>query len=74
MRDPGCWTGLTGGGILAAEGYLFELEGKGYLQTMAEAPGRTVPASRQSPDVSLQPAPGTQLKERDKPYLRDGKD
>jgi betaine-homocysteine S-methyltransferase len=45
-----------------------------HVRSMAEALGRTVPASRYSPDMSLHPALGTGVRERDKPYLEDWKD
>lgn len=45
--------------------------GPHHVRAMAEALGRTVPASRYSPDMSLHPALGAQVKERDKPYLGD---
>jgi betaine-homocysteine S-methyltransferase len=45
-----------------------------HVRSMAEALGRVVPASRYSPDMSLHPALGTQVKERDEPYLKDWKD
>ncbi len=45
--------------------------GPHHVRSMAEALGRTVPASRYSPDMSLHPALGTQVQERDKPYLTD---
>jgi betaine-homocysteine S-methyltransferase len=45
--------------------------GPHHVRSMAEALGRTVPASRYSPDISMHPALGTQVKERDKPYLTD---
>jgi betaine-homocysteine S-methyltransferase len=48
--------------------------GPHHVRSMAEALGRTVPASRYSPDMSLHPALGTQVQDRDKPYLVDWKD
>ncbi|MFC2029571.1 homocysteine S-methyltransferase family protein [Chloroflexota bacterium] len=45
-----------------------------HVRAMAEALGREVPASRYSPDMSLHPALGASVKERDKPYLKDWKD
>ena len=45
--------------------------GPHHVRAMAEALGRKVPASRYSPDMSLHPALGVQVKERDKPYLGD---
>jgi betaine-homocysteine S-methyltransferase len=48
--------------------------GPHHVRSMAEALGRTVPASRYSPDMSLHPALGTQVQERDKPYLTDWRD
>jgi betaine-homocysteine S-methyltransferase len=48
--------------------------GPHHVRSMAEALGRTVPASETSPDMSLHPALGTRVRERDVPYLRDWKD
>jgi betaine-homocysteine S-methyltransferase len=48
--------------------------GPHHVRAMAEALGRTVPASRYSPDMDLHPALGTSVRERDKPYLKDWKD
>jgi betaine-homocysteine S-methyltransferase len=48
--------------------------GPHHMRAMAEALGRTVPASRYSPDLTLHPALGSNVKERDKPYLQDWKD
>jgi betaine-homocysteine S-methyltransferase len=45
-----------------------------HVRAMAEALGREVPASRYSPDMSLHPALGAKVKERDKPYLKDWTD
>jgi hypothetical protein len=45
-----------------------------HVRAMAEALGRTVPASRYSPDLSLHPMLGTQVKERDLSFLEDWKD
>jgi len=44
-----------------------------HVRAMAEALGRTVPASRYSPDMSLHPALGASVKDRDVPYLEDWK-
>ncbi|MGD9047564.1 MAG: hypothetical protein PVF77_05890 [Anaerolineae bacterium] len=38
---------------------------------MAEALGRTVPASRYSPDMSLHPMLGSRVEERDQAFLKD---
>jgi betaine-homocysteine S-methyltransferase len=48
--------------------------GPHHVRSMAEALGRTVPASRYSPDMSLHPALGAQVQERDEPYLTDWRD
>ncbi|MFC2015582.1 homocysteine S-methyltransferase family protein [Chloroflexota bacterium] len=45
-----------------------------HVRAMAEALGRTVPASKFSPDMSLHPALGANVKDRDLPYLTDWKD
>lgn len=45
-----------------------------HVRAMAEALGRTVPASRYSPDMSLHPMLGSRVEERDKPFLTDWKD
>jgi betaine-homocysteine S-methyltransferase len=45
-----------------------------HVRAMAEALGRTVPASRYSPDLSMHPALGTKVKDRDQEYLGDWKD
>jgi betaine-homocysteine S-methyltransferase len=45
-----------------------------HVRAMAEALGRTVPASRYSPDISLHPMLGTRVKERDVAFLADWKD
>jgi betaine-homocysteine S-methyltransferase len=45
-----------------------------HVRAMAEALGRTVPASRYSPDMSLHPVLGSKVKERDAPFLADWKD
>jgi betaine-homocysteine S-methyltransferase len=45
-----------------------------HVRAMAEALGRTVPASRYSPDMDLHPALGVSVRERDEPFLRDWKD
>jgi betaine-homocysteine S-methyltransferase len=39
-----------------------------HVRSMAETLGRTVPASRYSPDLSLHPVLGTNVRERDKQY------
>jgi betaine-homocysteine S-methyltransferase len=44
-----------------------------HVRAMAEALGRTVPASRYSPDMSMHPALGARVKDRDVPYLEDWK-
>jgi betaine-homocysteine S-methyltransferase len=44
------------------------------VRAMAEALGRTVPASRYTPDMALHPMLGTSVRERDKPFLVDWKD
>jgi betaine-homocysteine S-methyltransferase len=45
-----------------------------HVRAMAEALGRTVPASRYSADMSLHPMLGTHVREKDKQYLKDWKD
>jgi betaine-homocysteine S-methyltransferase len=45
-----------------------------HVRAMAEALGRTVPASRYSPDLALHPMLGTHVKERDQSFLEDWKD
>jgi len=45
-----------------------------HVRAMAEALGRTVPASRFSPEMSLHPALGDSVKERDRPFLDDWRD
>jgi betaine-homocysteine S-methyltransferase len=45
-----------------------------HVRGMAEALGRTVPASRFSPDMSLHPALGAEVKKRDVDYLQDWRD
>jgi betaine-homocysteine S-methyltransferase len=45
-----------------------------HVRAMAEALGRTVPASRYSSDLSRHPMLGAHLKERDKGFLADWKD
>ncbi len=45
-----------------------------HVRAMAEALGRTVPASRYSPDMSLHPMLGTSVQERDQAFLKDWKD
>lgn len=47
--------------------------GPHHVRAMAEALGRKVPASRYSPDMSLHPALGSRVKDRDRPYLEDWK-
>jgi betaine-homocysteine S-methyltransferase len=47
--------------------------GPHHVRAMAEALGRTVPASRYSPDMSPHPALGARVKDRDLPYLEDWK-
>jgi betaine-homocysteine S-methyltransferase len=44
-----------------------------HVRSMAEALGRTVPASRYSPDMSHHPMLGTRVAEKDIPFLRDWK-
>jgi methionine synthase I (cobalamin-dependent) len=44
-----------------------------HVRAMAEALGRTAPASRYSPDLSLHPMLGTHVKERDLSFLEDWK-
>ena len=44
-----------------------------HVRSMAEALGRTVPASRYSPDMSQHPMLGTRVAEKDIPFLRDWK-
>jgi betaine-homocysteine S-methyltransferase len=48
--------------------------GPHHVRAMAEALGRTVPASRYSPDMSLHPMLGTKVQERDRAFLQDWKD
>lgn len=48
--------------------------GPHHVRAMAEALGRTVPASRYSPDMSLHPMLGTKVQERDRAFLEDWKD
>lgn len=48
--------------------------GPHHVRAMAEALGREVPASRYSPDISMHPALGSHVKDRDTPYLEDWKD
>jgi betaine-homocysteine S-methyltransferase len=48
--------------------------GPHHVRAMAEALGRTVPASRYSPDMSLHPALGTQVVETEMPFLQDWRD
>jgi betaine-homocysteine S-methyltransferase len=45
-----------------------------HVRAMAEALGRTVPASRYSPDLSLHPMLGANVKDRDVPFLEEWKD
>jgi betaine-homocysteine S-methyltransferase len=45
-----------------------------HIRAMAEALGRTVPASRYSPDMSLHPMLGEHVRVRDTSYLKDWKD
>ncbi len=45
-----------------------------HVRAMAEALGRTVPASRYSPDITQHPMLGTKVQDRDKPFLVDWKD
>lgn len=45
-----------------------------HVRAMAEALGRTVPASRYSPDISRHPMLGAHVKERDQGFLEDWKD
>jgi betaine-homocysteine S-methyltransferase len=45
-----------------------------HVRAMAEALGRTVPASRYSPDMSLHPMLGAHVKDQDRPYLDYWKD
>jgi betaine-homocysteine S-methyltransferase len=45
-----------------------------HVRAIAEALGREVPASRYSPDMTLHPALGTDVKRRDLPYLEAWKD
>lgn len=45
-----------------------------YVRAMAEALGRTVPASKYSPAMELHPMLGTQVDEKDQQFLQDWKD
>jgi len=45
-----------------------------HVRAMAEALGRTVPASRYSPDMSLHPMLGARVQERDVDFMQDWKD
>ncbi|MGD8623887.1 MAG: homocysteine S-methyltransferase family protein [Anaerolineae bacterium] len=45
-----------------------------HVRSMAEALGRTVPASRYSPDMSMHPMLGAHVQERDESFLEDWKD
>lgn len=45
-----------------------------HVRAMAEALGRTVPASRYSPDMSLHPMLGSSVRDTDKAFLADWKD
>jgi betaine-homocysteine S-methyltransferase len=47
--------------------------GPHHVRAMAEALGRQVPASKYSPDMSLHPALGSRVQDRDLPYLDDWK-
>jgi methionine synthase I (cobalamin-dependent) len=44
-----------------------------YVRAMAEALGRTVPASKYAPAMELHPMLGTQVEEKDKVFLQDWK-
>jgi betaine-homocysteine S-methyltransferase len=48
--------------------------GPHHVRAMAEALGRTPPASRYSPDLSLHPMIGAQVAEHDRPFLKEWKD
>lgn len=45
-----------------------------HVRAMAEALGRTVPAGRYSPDMSMHPMLGSRVQERDQVFLTDWKD
>jgi betaine-homocysteine S-methyltransferase len=45
-----------------------------HVRAMAEALGRTVPASKYSPDMALHPMLGTRVRKRDVSFLQDWKD
>jgi betaine-homocysteine S-methyltransferase len=45
-----------------------------HVRAMAEALGRTVPASRYSADMSMHPALGAEVADSEKPFLADWKD
>jgi betaine-homocysteine S-methyltransferase len=45
-----------------------------HVRAMAEALGREVPASKYSPEMSLHPMLGSNVKERDQRFLKDWKD
>jgi betaine-homocysteine S-methyltransferase len=45
-----------------------------HVRAMAEALGRTVPASKYSPDMSLHPMLGSQVRKRDVSFVQDWKD
>jgi betaine-homocysteine S-methyltransferase len=45
-----------------------------HVRAMAEALGRTVPASRYSPEMTLHPMLGNRVKERDQIFLQDWRD
>jgi betaine-homocysteine S-methyltransferase len=44
-----------------------------YVRAMAEALGRTVPASKYSPAIELHPMIGTKVEEKEKEFLVDWK-
>jgi hypothetical protein len=44
------------------------------VRAMAEALGRSVPASEYSPDMALHPMLGSRVRERDEGYLKAWKD
>lgn len=48
--------------------------GPHHVRAMAEALGRTPPASRYSPDLSLHPMIGASVEEHDRPFLKEWKD
>ena len=45
-----------------------------HVRAMAEALGRTVPASRYTADMAMHPMLGTNVQEKDRPHLKDWKD